>query len=159
MFFSEFHDFHLLFLHTYICIITLSISASMGVYTYYTMYNNRPAYHCSKSGRQLYFLANSRSWLVGPSLGSPTGYLHNGNISYQCPYLIPDGWMFVNSGYWYNDQTLVVRCIYWIMYCWIIAIVYTTLYNRKCALIIQHLWPLSLSILSLQKHYERSEIR
>ena len=84
-------------------------SDSMGVYTYYQMYNNRPAYH-SPNGRRLYF-ANSNSWLIGPTLGSPTGYVHNGNYTYQCPYLIPDGWMFVNSGYWYNDKTLVVRCI------------------------------------------------
>ena len=39
-----------------------------------------------------------------------TGYIHNGG-QYACPYLIPDGWMYVNNGYWYADATLVVRCI------------------------------------------------
>jgi hypothetical protein len=24
---------------------------------------------------------------------------------------ITSGWMFVNNGYWYDDVTLVVRCI------------------------------------------------
>ena len=43
----------------------------MGVYTYYQMYNNRPAYQ-APNGRRLYF-ANSNSWLIGPSLGAPTG--------------------------------------------------------------------------------------
>ena len=49
----------------------------MGVYTYYQMYNNRPAYQ-APNGRRLYF-ANSNSWLIGPTLGAPTGYVHNGN--------------------------------------------------------------------------------
>ena len=57
---------------------TCFFTDSMGVYTYQMMYNNRPSYR-AKSGRRLYYLPNARSWLVGPSLGSPTGYLHNGN--------------------------------------------------------------------------------
>jgi len=82
----------------------------MGTYKYYQMYNNRPAYQ-KNSGHRLYYLPNARSWLIGPTLGSPTGYIHNGNYGYQCPYLIPSGWMYVNSGYWYEDNTLIVRCI------------------------------------------------
>ena len=80
----------------------------MGVYKYYQSYNGHPAYH-SSNGNRLYFLTGS-GWLIGPSLGNPSGYIHNGN-QYQCPYLIPGGWMYVNSGYWYFDETLVVRCI------------------------------------------------
>ena len=82
--------------------------ASMGVYKYYQSYNGHPAYH-SSNGNRLYFLTGS-GWLIGPSLGNPSGFVHNGN-QYQCPYLIPQGWMYVNSGYWYVDETLVVRCI------------------------------------------------
>ena len=84
------------------------ISDSMGVYKYYQMYNGYPSYH-GPSGKRLYYLIGS-GWLIGPTLGNLTGYVHNGN-HYQCPYLIPNGWMYVNSGYWYNDDTLIVRCI------------------------------------------------
>ena len=80
----------------------------MGVYKYYQSYNGHPAYH-SSNGNRPYFLTGS-GWLIGPSLGNPSGFVHNGN-QYQCPYLIPQGWMYVNSGYWYVDETLVVRCI------------------------------------------------
>ena len=80
----------------------------MGIYKYYTSYNGKPAYH-SSNGNRLYFL-NGSGWLIGPTLGGGTGYIHNG-AQYQCPYLIPKGWMYVNNGYWYTDETLVVRCI------------------------------------------------
>ena len=85
------------------------ISDCMGVFKYYQMYNGKPSYYNKVTGRRLYFLPNS-GWLIGPTLGSPTGYIHNSG-QYQCPYLIPDGWMYVNSGYWYADKTMVVRCI------------------------------------------------
>ena len=80
----------------------------MGVYKYYQKYNGYPSYY-GPQGKRLYFLQHS-GWLIGPTLGSPTGFIHN-NQQYACPYLIPKGWMFVNSGYWYDDATLVVRCI------------------------------------------------
>ncbi len=80
----------------------------MGVYSQYSTFNSRPAYHTA-SGRRLYFVQGS-GWLIGPSLGASTGYVHNGS-QYACPYLIADGWMYVNAGYWYKDATLVVRCI------------------------------------------------
>ena len=80
----------------------------MGTYSLYSTFNGRPAYHTT-NGQRLYFL-NGSGWLIGPTLGSPTGYIHNGN-QYACPYLIPDGWMYVNGGYWYKDASLVVRCI------------------------------------------------
>ena len=41
-----------------------------------------------------------------------SGFIHNAS-NYECPYLITGGWQYVNSGYWYNDNTLVVRCIAW----------------------------------------------
>lgn len=84
------------------------ISDAMGVYKYYNKYNGYPSYY-GPSGKRLYYLIGS-GWLIGPTLGNLTGYVHNGN-HYQCPYLIPNGWMYVNSGYWYNDDTLIVRCI------------------------------------------------
>ena len=49
-------------------------------------------------------------WLLGPAIGSPQGFIHNSN-AYLCPYLVASGWMFVNNGYWYDDTTLVVRCV------------------------------------------------
>ena len=30
---------------------------------------------------------------------------------YSIGLQIPSGWMYVTSGYWYDDATLVVRCI------------------------------------------------
>ncbi len=81
----------------------------MGIYKYYGLYNGKPSYY-GPSGKRLYFLAGS-GWLIGPTLGSGTGYIHNAS-QYQCPYLIMNPeWMYVNSGYWYKDATLVVRCI------------------------------------------------
>ncbi len=95
-----------------------------------------------QGGKRLYFLMGS-GWLLGPTVGSPQGFIHNAN-AYLCPYLITSGsskfgrfiklkkihlhiiiwssflnffsfsgWMFVNNGYWYDDTTLVVRCIAW----------------------------------------------
>ena len=84
------------------------ISDTMGVYKYNQMYNGFPSYK-GPSGKRLYYLIGS-GWLIGPTLGNLTGYVHNGN-HYQCPYLILNGWMYVNSGYWYKDDTLIVRCI------------------------------------------------
>lgn len=82
----------------------------MGVYIYSKMYNRVPSYS-GPLGNMLYYL-NGSGWLIGPSLGNPTGFIHNGNHN-QCPYLIPNGWMYYNKGRgnWYLDNTLVVRCI------------------------------------------------
>ena len=79
----------------------------MGVYKYWKSFNGKPYYYNSK-GKNLYFL-NGSGWLIGASLGAPSGFIHNG-AQYACPYLIPDGWMYVNHGYWYKDASLVVRC-------------------------------------------------
>lgn len=81
---------------------------SMGIYNYYSTYNGHPSYFGPGSNR-LYFLSNS-GWLIGPSIGSPTGFIHNADQA-LCPYTIPTGWMYVDNGYWYNDVLLVVRCI------------------------------------------------
>jgi hypothetical protein len=80
----------------------------MGVYKYYQMYNNHPSYY-GPGGKRIYFI-NGSGWLLGPSLGNPSGFIHNAS-QYQCPYLVIKGWMYVNSGYWYIDESLVIRCI------------------------------------------------
>ena len=86
----------------------LIISASMGMYTYYQEYNGRPAYH--NGHLRLYFLYGS-GWLLGPTIGGPTGYIHNQDQSSICPYLIVNiHWMYVYNGNWNYDPTLVVRC-------------------------------------------------
>ena len=80
----------------------------MGIYKSYTTYNGYPAYHGTGENR-LYYTPNG--WLVGSKLGSPTGYIHNAAHD-QCPYMIvSQPWMYFFNGMWYNDQTLVVRCI------------------------------------------------
>ena len=88
------------------------ISESMGIFKFYQNYNGYPAYQQSRTGKRLYFLRGS-GWLIGPQIGSPTGFIHNGN-QYQCPYMIPNGWMYVKNGHWFIDETLIVRCAIWI---------------------------------------------
>ena len=51
----------------------------MGIYKYYQKYNNYPSYY-GPGGRRLYFLIGS-GWLIGPTLGNPTGYIHNRGAS------------------------------------------------------------------------------
>lgn len=86
------------------------VTGSMGVYKYYQLYGGFPAYaNTNGNGNRIYMLQGS-GWLIGPQLGSPTGFIHNGN-PYQCPYLIPGGWQYVNRGHWSEDKSLVVRCI------------------------------------------------
>ncbi len=81
----------------------------MGVYTQYDMYNSHPAYHMSSAGQWLYFVEGT-GWLIGPFLGASSGFIFTARQSY-CPYHIVDGWMFVNSGGWFMDDSLDVRCI------------------------------------------------
>ena len=82
----------------------------MGIYKAYTTYNGYTAYHGPGSNRLYYAHAGTGGWLIGPSLGSPTGYIYNASHS-ECPYMIVSGWMFVLNGNWVRDDTLVVRCI------------------------------------------------
>lgn len=102
----------------------------MGTYTKsYTSYNGKPAYRQNYGNDyRMYFLPRSgevdnmmtcdmivdhSGWLIGDNRGAPTGYIHNSDLSQQCPYTIPSGWMFYSSqhGSWYPDNTLVLRCI------------------------------------------------
>eukprot|EP00092_Neocalanus_flemingeri_P069493 GFUD01085175.1.p1 GENE.GFUD01085175.1~~GFUD01085175.1.p1 ORF type:complete len:180 (-),score=35.64 GFUD01085175.1:65-604(-) len=84
---------------------------SLGIYKYYQLWQGQPAYY-GPGGSWLYSLAGG-GWLVGPQLGSPTGFIHNTDRSPLCPYEIPGGWMYFNAhaGLWYVDTTLVLRCI------------------------------------------------
>eukprot|EP00092_Neocalanus_flemingeri_P069494 GFUD01085176.1.p1 GENE.GFUD01085176.1~~GFUD01085176.1.p1 ORF type:complete len:167 (-),score=34.68 GFUD01085176.1:65-565(-) len=84
---------------------------ALGIYKYYQLWLGQPAYH-GPYGSWLYSLAGG-GWLVGPQLGSPTGFIHNTDRSPLCPYEIPGGWMYFNAhaGLWYVDTTLVLRCI------------------------------------------------
>ena len=113
----------------------------MGVYKYYTSFNGRPAYHKSNGrrlyflggsgwligtqvGAQTGFVHHASQYrdaqTLWPKLRDPARVLittisiNSPPISSlcSCPYLIADvGWMYVNQGYWYKDNTLVVRCI------------------------------------------------
>ena len=78
------------------------------MYKYYQLYNGKPSYY-GPHGMRLYFL-NGSGWLIGAQMGGGAGFVHNAG-QYACPYLIQAGWMYVNNGYWYNDNSLVVRCI------------------------------------------------
>ena len=52
------------------------------------------------------------SWLSNRYVETYSRNLEHLDTTYSCPYLIADaGWMYVNQGYWYKDDTLVVRCI------------------------------------------------
>jgi len=83
--------------------------ASMGIYKYYQEFNGKPAYY-GKNNQRLYFLAGS-GWLLGPTLGGHTGYIHNQDPTTICPYLITNiHWMYVFNNLWNYDPTLVVRC-------------------------------------------------
>jgi len=84
-------------------------TASMGMYKYYQEFNGKPAYY-GKNNQRLYFLAGS-GWLLGPTLGGHTGYIHNQDPTTLCPYLITNvHWMYVFNNLWNYDPTLVVRC-------------------------------------------------
>eukprot|EP00094_Tigriopus_californicus_P011768 TCALIF_11368-PA protein Name:"Protein of unknown function" AED:0.54 eAED:0.54 QI:206/0/0.5/1/1/1/2/0/80 len=78
---------------------------SMGSYKYYSNFEGKPYYYSSSHGKYLYFL-NGSGWLIGNAVGAKIGFIHN-NSQYACPYLIPEGWMYVNNGYWYKDLSLV----------------------------------------------------
>ena len=81
---------------------------SMGVFKYNGNFNNYPSY--KNLWHQWLYLHPSSGWLIGSSLGNPTGYVHNGERN-PCPYFISRGWMYVQNGQWIPDNSLVVRCI------------------------------------------------
>jgi len=89
------------------------LPAVMGTYTRaYTSYNNRDSYRQNYgSDYRLYFMPSG--WLVGDNRGAPTGYVHNSDTSQMCPYMLQGGWMFYSKqhGSWWQDNTLVLRCI------------------------------------------------
>merc|ERR1719186_53123 len=82
---------------------------ALGIYKYYQPWHGQPAYY-GPNGSRMYTMAGG-GWLVGPTIGSPTGYIHNKDRSSLCPYEIPGGWMYFNAhaGVWYTDTTLVFR--------------------------------------------------
>jgi len=59
-------------------------------------------------GKVIYML--SQGWMVGPTKGSPTGWIHNPH-KYDCAYEIPTDWMVFYNNVWHHDPTLVLRCI------------------------------------------------
>ena len=54
------------------------VLGSMGVFKYYQIYNGKPSYH-APNGQRLFYL-NGSGWLIGPSLGSPTGKNHQSSV-------------------------------------------------------------------------------
>merc|ERR1711971_566989 len=85
----------------------------MGVYAKsWTDYGGRESYRQNYGqDYRLYWLPTG--WMVGDARGAPTGYVHNPDLSRNCAYNLPGGWLFYSSSHsaWFPDQTLVLRCI------------------------------------------------
>ena len=44
-------------------------------------------------------------------LGLNGGIMNQKYTNYTCPHLIPDSWLYLWNGQWYEDQSLDISCI------------------------------------------------
>jgi len=89
---------------------------SMGIYKRWDgqEYSQRPVYRGPASS-VLYFSEQPTysCWMIGPHLGSLSGYIYNPSLDFPCPYFLPHGWKFFSGAdeEWFIDPSLVLRCI------------------------------------------------
>merc|ERR1712004_449047 len=77
-------------------------------------YSQRSVYRGPTSSVLYFSVQPSYScWMVGPQLGSLSGFIHNPSQDFLCPYLLPQGWKFFSAANneWLIDPSLVLRCI------------------------------------------------
>jgi len=89
---------------------------SMGIYERWEgqEYSQRPVYRGPASS-VLYFSEQPTysCWMVGPHLGSLSGFIYNPSLDFPCPYNLPQGWKYFSGSdeEWFTDSSLVLRCI------------------------------------------------